>query len=272
MDNSVLLVLLGAIFAYAAYLGLKPSLKKKEVAPTTPSTGSVAVPTTVTDQKKKWEWKKLEWLILPMVWIFILTTLSTLYSDQVWSWVWWEDYWKFVFVANIVVLGFMMLWYQEGGKTGRKLASVALLLILALAFWIYSSWIPKDWKEWDMHEMRQAFTFPPPVTHTVVMPVDHGVPWTRATHEGKNALICVLKPGEMSALLSFDPRPAHFSFDCDQGMILITNKSEYHMQPDENLSEQQAIALGVTGPHQSRLRFKNPENEGRNVTVSRIFR
>ncbi len=270
MENTIILLLLAGILAYAAYRGRKPYLRSANTTapiPPPPQTGTAVAPVAATVQKKKWEWKKWEWLIPFMVWVIILVGLAINFSDQFWSWVWWTDHWKLVLVTNIVVLGFVMLWYNEAGKTGKRVATTALLFILALTYGTHYQWIPKDWKSWDLHEVQQALTFPPPVTKAFQSPVDHGVPWTPATNNGKSALLCVLKPGETSAFAPVGSRP--FEFSADSNLIIAVNGKESFFSRDTHLSKQECVALGTYGKNRHTLRFKNPEKEP--ILVSVVF-
>lgn len=263
-----LLAILAVIVGYMARLGSRRRAGKASVAGTAPTTPPTTTPAPA-DKKKSWEWKKLEWLIPLSAWAIILVTFGLTFPDQFWSWAW-RDHRELFLATNVAFLGIAILWYKEASVTGKKLATVTLILILTLAYGVHYQWFPKQLGAWDMQEVRKIFTLPTSVTEAFQPPVDHGVPWTQGTYEGKDGLLCVLKPGETSAVVPGGS--TKLSFEVDSDVFLIVDGAEHFIRNNSHITPSEGAQMGYNGlGTRPKLRFKIPPYWDQEVPVYVVF-
>ena len=218
------------------------------------------------DSKWKWEWKKWMMWMRPVI-AFLLILIILWIVKPAWFLWWFSD--KQLFWGTI--LGFLAFWLicpESISTLGKKVAILAIVILLLIGLTEkFGMTIPSGY-HWE--DFRRAFALPPSVTEAPKLP-DKGIPWTPARHDGKNALICSLKPGEISALVRFiSPR---FSMKADSDIIAIVDGKEFFLGRDEVISERKSAEMGLNGfGCKPTLRYKIPITEKEEVPISIVFR
>jgi len=188
------------------------------------------------------------WLLL----LFLFWVMEPEYFD------WWFSRPRLFWGSNLGLLLIGLLWRTGASTLGKKWATVAVVVLLLLGFTKASEMETPFSYSWE--EVKQLLSSPPPSTRSISQKsVDTGVPWQTVEHEGKDALVCVLKPGETSALLPVSSRP--FNFFADSNLIVVVNGTENFIQEKMHLSREQCIAIGMSGQNLKKLRFKIPNME-----------
>lgn len=113
---------------------------------------------------------------------------------------------------------------------------------------------------------------PPGVHYSPASPrPTHGVQWTRADVDGKPAVICVLKPGEVSEVLPLISK--QFRFQSESDFIAISNGVEHLIADGKYRDEDESRRMGFNGlGGNPKIRFKAPTYAVDDTVMTVVFK